>query len=75
MLAIIANRQGHADEAIRRYEQILAIDSEAAMAANNLAYLYVEQGRSLDRAIELASMAQKRMPNEPTVADTLDGRT
>jgi tetratricopeptide (TPR) repeat protein len=71
MLAIIAGRQGNDDEAIRRYEQILAIDREAVYAANNLAFLYVQQNRQLDRAIELATMAQKRLPDEPSVADTL----
>jgi tetratricopeptide (TPR) repeat protein len=71
MVAIIARRQGNTDEAIRRYEQILVIDPEAVLAANNLAFLYVETNQKLDRAIELATMAQKRAPNEAGLADTL----
>jgi tetratricopeptide (TPR) repeat protein len=71
MVAIIARRQGRTDEAIRRYEQILVIDPEAVLAANNLAYLYVQSNQKLDRAIELATMAQKRVPDEPGLNDTL----
>jgi len=71
MVAIITRRQGKPDEAIRRYEEILTIDPDAVLAANNLAYLYAETGRNLDRAVELATMAQKRTPNEAGTADTL----
>ena len=71
MLAIIVNKQGNVDEAIRRYEQLLVIDAEAPVAANNLAWIYVEQNRELDRAIQLATLASQRLPNDPGVADTL----
>jgi Flp pilus assembly protein TadD len=71
MLAIIVNKQGQVDDAIRRYEQVLAIDADAPVAANNLAWIYVEQNRDLDRAIQLATRATQRLPNDPGVADTL----
>ena len=71
MAAIIVNKQGQVDEAIRRYEQLLLIDADAPVAANNLAWIYVEQNRELDRAIQLATRAAQRLPNHPGVADTL----
>lgn len=71
MLGIVHERQGNLDEAVRYYEQALLTDSEAAVAGNNLAWLYARQRRELDRAMTLAAMAKRRMPAEPTVADTL----
>ena len=71
MLGLIARRQGKPEEAMQRYERILTIDGDAVMAANNLAYLYAEHNRNLDKAIELASIAQKKLPNDPNAADTL----
>jgi Flp pilus assembly protein TadD len=71
MLAIIVNRLGNREEAMRRYDEILAIDSEAAVAANNLAWMLVERDRELDRAVQLATIAAHRLPAEAGVADTL----
>jgi tetratricopeptide (TPR) repeat protein len=71
MLAIIANKQGQVEEAVRQYEQILLIDTDAPVAANNLAWIYVEQNRELDRAIQFATVAVQRLPSDPAVADTL----
>jgi tetratricopeptide (TPR) repeat protein len=71
MLAIILRRQGQTDAAIERYRQALSIDSQAAVAANNLAWIYAEQGRFLDDALGLARTAKKLLPNVPEVADTL----
>jgi len=71
MLAIIANKQGKVEEAVRQYEQVLLIDADAPVAANNLAWILVEQNRELDRAIQLATVASQRLPNDPGVADTL----
>ncbi|MGQ9751016.1 tetratricopeptide repeat protein, partial [Desulfosoma sp.] len=42
-----------------------------APAANNLAWLLVETGGNIDRALTLAQMAKEKMPDDPAVADTL----
>jgi len=49
----------------------LQIDPEAAVAANNLAWIYVQRGGNLDVAMQLAQIAQKRLPEVAEVEDTL----
>lgn len=71
MVAIILQTQDKTDEALRRYEQIIALDPQAVVAANNLAYLYVERGEHLDEALRLAQVAKAQLPTEPKVNDTL----
>jgi Flp pilus assembly protein TadD len=39
--------------------------------ANNLAWLLLEQNTDVDKALELAQSAYKRLPEDPCVADTL----
>ena len=41
------------------------------MAANNLAWIYVEEGGNLDLALQLAQTAKAQLPNRPEVNDTL----
>ena len=50
MVGIILQVQGKVDAARERFEQVLRIDPEAAVAANNLAWMYVEQGGNLEKA-------------------------
>ncbi|HET7154374.1 MAG TPA: tetratricopeptide repeat protein [Hyphomicrobiaceae bacterium] len=71
MLGIILERQGHADEAKARYEKVLAIDPRAAVAANNLAWIYANSGENLDVALQLAQSASTQLPDRSEVADTL----
>jgi tetratricopeptide (TPR) repeat protein len=71
MIGMIEQAQGNTREAIRRYEAAVAIDPRAAPAANNLAWLYAEQGGSLDTALALAQTAKAQLPNQPEVNDTL----
>lgn len=71
MIAIIDETQGRKDDAVKLYEAILQDASTAAVAANNLAYLYVERGDRLDRALELAQQAKAQLPGHPDVSDTL----
>ncbi|HLI78324.1 MAG TPA: tetratricopeptide repeat protein, partial [Acidobacteriaceae bacterium] len=47
------------------------IDSNQAIAANNLAYLMVENGENSDVALSYAQTARRAMPQAPNTADTL----
>lgn len=71
LIAIGLERQGRIAEAQQRYEKILQIDPDAAMAANNLAMLYIASGDNLDLALQHAQGAKRVMPNAPEIDDTL----
>src|SRR5438034_7060946 len=71
MVAMILDMQGRTADAQKRYESIIAHDSRAAVAANNLAWLYAERGGNLDVALELARTAKQQMPAQAEVNDTL----
>jgi putative PEP-CTERM system TPR-repeat lipoprotein len=69
MLANGALERGDQDEAIRRYEAVLAVTPAHAATLNNLAWLYGERRDS--RAIELGERARAADPKNPMIADTL----
>lgn len=69
--AFILQMQGKNDDAQKRYEKILGVDPRAAVAANNLAWLYAEGGGNLDIALQLAQTAKAFLPEAAEVADTL----
>ncbi len=71
MSGIILQAQGKNDLAKKRYEDVLAIDSRAAIAANNLAWMHAESGESLDTALQLAQTATSVVPDSPEIMDTL----
>ena len=52
------------------YEQVVKADSRAAVAANNLAWIYADEGK-LDEALRLATMARDAMGKRPEAEDTL----
>ncbi len=62
---------GDHPEAIKYYEKVLEQKDDFLPAMNNLAYLYGESGENLERALELASSASRKLPGNPNVADTL----
>ena len=62
---------GDHPEAIQYYEKILEKKEDFLPAMNNLAYLYGESGENIERALELASSASRKLPDNPDVADTL----
>ncbi len=70
MLGIVQQMQGRTAEATGEYVAALEADSDAVVAANNLAWIYAEEGR-LDEALPLAQRAAARMPTRPEVQDTL----
>ena len=70
-LGTLLQMQNRTDEARSSYEQALALDPHAAVAANNLAWIYAEAGSNLDEALKLAQTAKARLPNRAEVNDTL----
>jgi tetratricopeptide (TPR) repeat protein len=71
MSAMILQGQKKTDEAKKRYEAIVGADPTAAVASNNLAWIYAEEGQKLDDALRLAQAASARMPDNPEVQDTI----
>ena len=67
----ILQAQGRNDEARERFQRAVGLDPAAAVAANNLAWIYAESGEHLDEAIRLAQSALERLPDVPDVLDTL----
>ena len=65
MIGMLLEAQGKKAEAEKAYEQVLAIDSRAPVAANNLAWIYVASNRNLDQALQLAQTAHQTLPEEP----------
>jgi tetratricopeptide (TPR) repeat protein len=53
------------------YRKALQVDPNYGPAANNLAYLMLENGESTDQALSLARMARQKMPDSASAADTL----
>jgi tetratricopeptide (TPR) repeat protein len=68
---MILESMGQMDPAIDQYEKVLSIRPDFGPAANNLAYLYLEERNDRDRALPLAEKARKQLPDNPAVADTL----
>ncbi len=71
MLGIILQAKGDVSAARDRFERALQLDPEAAVAANNLAWIYAETGGNLDVALHLAQVAQKHLPGVAEIGDTL----
>ena len=71
MIGIILQAEGRVDEARERFERVMQLDPEAAVAANNLAWIYADKGGNLDLALQLAQTAQKHLPDSAEVNDTL----
>ena len=71
MVGMLWEAQGKTDEARKSYEATLRDDPNAGVAANNLAFIYAEAGDNLDVALQLATTAKQRIPDEPTIDDTI----
>ncbi len=59
------------EQAETTYQKALAIQQENPLASNNLAYLMLEHGGSVNVALTLAQTARKGLPDLPNSADTL----
>ena len=71
MSGMILQAQGNTAQAKQRFERAVALDAQAAVAANNLAWIYVESNENLEQAVRLAVTASQALPDAPEVLDTL----
>jgi tetratricopeptide (TPR) repeat protein len=71
MVAFLESTSGQDSEAIVNLRKQLAIDPENAVAMNNLAFALAETGTDLDQALSMAEKAQRKIPNNPGISDTL----
>ena len=69
--AMIVQSQQKTEDAKKRYEAIVNVDPTAAVAANNLAWIYAEEGAKLDEALRLAQSAAAKLPKSAEVQDTI----
>jgi tetratricopeptide (TPR) repeat protein len=71
LVGIIHELQNNRAAAKATYEKVMALDSRAAVAANNLAWLIAEANGDLDVALRLAQTAKAQLPERHEVNDTL----
>ena len=71
MVATILHQQNRLSDAVTWYERALKVDSRAAVAANNLAWLYAEGHGNATNALRLAQVAAEELPDNADVSDTL----
>ena len=71
VLGIIHEGRKEYEKAQTHYEAILKLEPRFAPAANNLAWILVEQGGNLDAALSHAQTAREQQPNDSHIADTL----
>lgn len=71
VVAVLHHMANRRPEAKAAYEAVLRIDSTAVVAANNLAWMKVEDNENLDVALQLAQAAKAKAPEAPEVSDTL----
>lgn len=71
MAALILQSQGKNEDAQKRYERLVEADPRAAVASNNLAWMYASRNENLDKALALAQAAKAVLPDEAEVNDTL----
>jgi tetratricopeptide (TPR) repeat protein len=62
---------GRLEEAIAGYQAIISPPALAAVAANDLAWLYVTRRNDPDSAMPFAEQAVRLSPNDPAMLDTL----
>lgn len=71
MLGILEDGRGNTAEAEANYRKALEIAPETAIAANNLAWLIVDNSGNLDEALQLASGVVAKNQNVAEYYDTL----
>jgi tetratricopeptide (TPR) repeat protein len=70
-VGVLYQLQNRLDESAAAYQRALALDPRAAVAANNLAQLYLDRNQNLEIALQLAQTAKAGFPTAHEVDDTL----
>src|SRR5213079_682741 len=70
ILALLYERTSDFAKARDAYERLLSINPNLVTALNNLACLYADRLRDLDKAYDLARKARELQGNDPAIADT-----
>src|ERR1035438_5255197 len=59
------------EHARQMYQKVLAVQPDNAVASNNMAYVMLQQGGNVDVAFAMAQTARRKLPDNPSSADTL----
>ncbi len=71
MGGIISEAKRNFADAKERYRKVIDMKPTAGVAANNLSWLYAEDGENLDEALRLAQTAVRELPKRAEAHDTL----
>jgi tetratricopeptide (TPR) repeat protein len=71
LLGTIYDMQKQFDMSEKHYRAALDIDPQFAPAANNLAYMLSSREGDIDEALKFAQVAKEKLPDDPSVMDTL----
>ncbi len=71
LLGTLYEKQTNFDLAETHYKQALEINPDFIPALNNLAFLYAEQNKNLNKALELAQQAREKTGAITAIMDTL----
>ena len=71
IVGVLQHAAGKLGEARQSYQAALRVDPTAVVAANNLAWMTMEEGGNLEVALQLAQAATQRAPASGVVRDTL----
>lgn len=69
-LAFVYDQLGMQDSAEVMYQRLLEEAPDEPLYLNNLAYLYAQQGKNLQRALNMVKTALKLEPENPSYLDT-----
>ena len=71
LLGAALERRGRSLEAEKEFQEILSRDRDFAPALNYLGYMWAEEGRNLEQAVELVTRAVELEPNNGAFVDSL----
>ena len=71
VLGALEESNGNRQMAQADYKKALQIQPQQPIAANNLAYMMLQDGENVDVALTLAQTARQAMPDSPNTADTV----